>query len=72
MKALNADYDASRDEFEQVILAYNSERRRAHSRFINLMTRMKATTTEKEWKSLSKFELKELHPQALVHAPGGS
>jgi len=68
-KALNTDYDASRGDFERTILAYNSERRLTHSRFVDLMSRMKATTTEDEWKKLSKFELKELNPRSLVYAP---
>lgn len=71
LKALNADYDATRNDFEQVVLAYNAKRRLAHSRFVDLMTRMKAATTEDEWKKLSKFELKELNPRSLVYAPAG-
>jgi hypothetical protein len=71
MKSLNTEYDATRDDFEKVILAYNSERRLAQSKFVDIMSRMKAVTTEKEWKRLVKFELKELHPQALVYSSEG-
>jgi len=71
MKMLNTDYDATRDAFEKVILAYNSERRLAQGKFVDVMSRMKAVTTEKEWKRLVKFELKELHPQALVYSSEG-
>lgn len=70
MKALNADYDASRDDFERVARQYNSDRRLSQSRFVDLMSRMKAATTDKEWKKLSKFELKELDPRKLAYAPG--
>src|SRR5690606_22131150 len=48
LKTLNADYDASRADFDRVVLAYNSERRLTHSRFVDLMSRMKNTTTENE------------------------
>jgi len=71
MKSLNTDYDATRDDFKNVVLAYNSERRLAQGRFVDVMSRMKAVTTEKEWKRLVKFELKELHPQALVYSSEG-
>lgn len=72
LTVLNADYDASRSDFERVVLTYNSERRVAHSRFVDLTSRMKDTTTDDEWKKLSKFELKELNPRSMVYAAGGS
>jgi hypothetical protein len=72
LKVLNADYDASREEIERVILKYDNDRRLMQSRFVGFMTRMKAITMESEWKELSKFEMKELNPQALTYKSRGS
>ncbi len=71
MKKLNADYDATREDFDRLTLKYNSDRRIAQSQFVNIMERMKSATTEKEWKKLVKFELKELNPRALVYTVEG-
>jgi hypothetical protein len=67
MRKLNSDYSSSREDFEQLIRDYNRDRRADQVRFVELIDQMKAGTTEKEWKTLSKFELKELNPRTMSY-----
>lgn len=68
MKALNADYSSTREEFDSLIRDYNRDRRAHQVKFVDLIGEMKATTTEEEWKALAKFELKELNPRTMSYS----
>jgi len=70
LKKLNSDYSATREDFDNLIETYNTERRSSQAEFLDLIGRMKAATTEKEWKKLAKFELKKLNPPAMTYSVG--
>lgn len=72
MRNLSADFDASREDFETLVQDYGQERRAFQEEFVALMDQMKATTTEKEWKKLAKFEIEELGPTTAAHSTGGN
>ena len=67
MRKINSDYSSSREDFEQLVRDYNRDRRAHQVGFLELIDQMKAVTTEKEWKTLSKFELKELNPRTMSY-----
>lgn len=71
MRNLNADYDASREDFEQAIAEYNASRRQGQQDFVELIAKMKAATTAEQWKELSKYQLKKLNPRELAYAGEG-
>ena len=68
MKKLNADYSATREDFENLIQDYNRDRRASQAEFVELIGKMKATTTEDEWKKLAKFELRKLNPRTMAYS----
>ena len=72
MRTRNADYDATREDFEILITDYNRSRRSVQSQFVDITNRMKGATTAEEWKTLAKFELKELNPREMVYASEGA
>lgn len=69
MALLAADYDASREEFEVLLAGFNRQRAAAQRETIDLVAAMKAATTADEWKAISRFQLKRLHPRQLVYGP---
>jgi hypothetical protein len=74
MAALAADYDARREDFETLLADFNRQRASAQKDTIDLVAAMKAATTADEWKVISRFQLKRLHPRELAYgtaAPGG-
>ncbi len=73
LKAINADYDASREIIVEMIDYYNRDRALKQLRFIELISDMKATTTAVEWKVIAKFQLGNFNPRQLVfdRATGG-
>ena len=71
---LNADYHADRESFETLVADYNSQRAVAQERFTALIGAMKMEASPEEWKVISKFQLKRLHPRQLTYgqaAAGG-
>jgi hypothetical protein len=66
LQAMNADYDSSRQKFEQLMTAYNEDRLRIQSAFIAYIGDMKASTTKEEWKVLANFESKKLDPWTIM------
>ena len=72
MRALNADYDAERADFEQLFATYRTDRQTYQQQLVNLIQQMKASTTAKEWKRLAKFQLKELNPRAMTTPAEGA
>ncbi len=74
MAALAADYDARREDFETLLADFNRQRASAQKDTIDLVAAMKAATTADEWKVISRFQLKRLHPRELAYGtatPGG-
>jgi len=65
--ALNADYDATRADFDALLTDFNRQRAEAQSEIILLIDAMKQTTTADEWKVISKFQLRRLHPRQLSY-----
>ena len=67
MAILNDDYDAKRESFDQLLSSYNTEREAAQKDILGIITAMKKQTTVKEWKVISKYQLKRLHPRQEVY-----
>lgn len=67
MSALTADYDARREDFEALLADFNRQRASAQKETIDLVAAMKAATTADEWKVISRFQLKRLHPRELIY-----
>jgi hypothetical protein len=68
MAELNADYDAERRSFDELMGNYNIRRSAAQQELIDLIADMKRTTTPEEWKAISKFQLKRLNPRTLAYS----
>jgi chromosome segregation ATPase len=69
MSALNADYNAERESFDVLMANYNSQRAAAQDEIVGLLAAIKNETTAEEWKVISKFQLKRLHPRELTYGP---
>lgn len=69
MAELNSDYNAGREHFEVLIADYNGRRSVAQFEITDLIDRMKQETTPEEWKVISQFQLKRLHPRQLAYTP---
>lgn len=67
MKAINADYEASREVVIEMIDHYNRDRARKELRFIELIKQMKATTNAAEWKVIAEFQLDNFNPRQLIY-----
>ncbi len=67
MAALNADYHAERESFDMLMASYNRQRRAAQHEFVALIGAMKKTMTADEWKIISRYQLKRLHPRKLTY-----
>ena len=65
---LNADYNADRKSFDMLMANYNSRRAAGQKELIDLIGAMKKETTPEEWKVISKFQLKRLHPRSLTYS----
>ena len=72
MTALNSDYHARRADFEALLAELNQRRRDSQKELVDLIQAMKQVTTEDEWKTISKFQLKRLHPRTLVYSAAGA
>lgn len=72
--SLNANYHAERGDFDLLIAEYNRQRESAQDEFLGLIGALKKETTADEWKKISKFQLKRLHPRYLSYgqATGGA
>ena len=67
ISALNADYNAKREIFDTLMAGYNNQRATAQKELIALIGAMKKETKAEEWKIISKFQLKRLHPRQLSY-----
>jgi hypothetical protein len=72
MRTLNADYDAPQADFEQLFASYRANRQTYQKDLVNIVQKMKANTTAKEWKRLAKFQLDELNPRRMTQPSGGA
>ena len=70
MRTLNADYDAPRTDFEQLFASYRANRQTYQKDLVNIVQKMKANTTAKEWKRLAEFQLDELNPRRMTQPSG--
>lgn len=68
MSALNADYNAERESFDALMADYNSQRATAQREYIALIEAMKKETTAREWKPISRFQLKRLNARNLTYS----
>jgi len=66
LRAINADYDARREIIIEMVDQYNLDRAQKQLRFIDLITKMKATTTADEWKVIAEFQLDNFKARQLV------
>ncbi len=67
MAALNIDYHAKRESFDMLMANYNRQRRAAQHEFVALIGAMKKTMTADEWKIISRYQLKRIHPRKLIY-----
>jgi len=73
LAALNANYDARREDFAELLADFNRQRTSAQQETIELVGAMKAVTTPAEWEIIAEFQLQRLHPLQLSYgqAEGG-
>ena len=69
MKAVNADYDTSREVIVEMIDYYNRDRAKKQLAFIDLITKMKRATTADEWAVIADFQLRNFNPRELIYRP---
>ncbi len=67
MATLNADYHAERESFDMLMASYNRQRRAAQHEFVALIGAMKKTMTADEWKIISRYQLKRIHPRKIIY-----
>lgn len=67
MKNLNIDYTADRKSFEKAVAAFNKNRVQQQRLWVELIVAMKKETTAKEWKKITKFQLKHLNARELSY-----
>jgi len=60
MRMLNANYDATRDDFDEILDDYNTTRKGKQREILTSYLKMKELTTPDEWKNLAKSEEKAL------------
>lgn len=72
LKAVNADYDASREIVIDMVDQYNHDRARKQLQFIDLITKMKATVSADEWKVIAEFQLDSFDARQVIfgHSKG--
>jgi hypothetical protein len=56
VRVLNADFDASRTDFEVVIGDFNRRRKEARARFLDLRFQLNSLSTTDEWKQIANRE----------------
>lgn len=66
-RAINADYDASRDVIVEMIDYYNRDRAQLLLRFIDLVTEMKRVTNADEWTAIAGYQQQIFNVRRLVY-----
>lgn len=67
MVRLNADYYAERSEFEALLADYNQKRAAAQRSLVDLISKMKQTTTDDEWRVMSRFQAGRLDVRQMAY-----
>ena len=60
LRALNANPDASREQFADVIAHYEADRKATRARLVQIHHELLVLTTDDEWRSIAKREVKVL------------
>ena len=60
LRAFNADPDASRADFDDLIASYQVDRKAARSQLVQIHQELLSLTTEEEWRSIGKREVEVL------------
>ena len=68
LRALNADYDATREAFAELLADFEAEREVSHSRFIELRESLETNATPEEWAMLEKTNTKAMAQLAAAIA----
>ena len=67
LAVLAEDYDTRREDLEALLADFNRQRKAAQKETIDIVAAMKEATTEDEWKTISRFQLKRLDTRKLVY-----
>ena len=67
MARLDADYYAERSEFEALLADYNQKRAAAQRSLVDLILKMKQTTTDDEWRVMSRFQVGRLDIRQMAY-----
>ena len=67
LAVLAEDYDTRREDLEALLADFNRQRKAAQKETIDIVAAMKQATTEDEWKTISRFQLKRLDTRKLVY-----
>ena len=67
MARLDADYYAERSEFEALLADYNQKRAAAQRSLVDLVSKMKQTTTDDEWRVMSRFQADRLDIRQMAY-----
>jgi len=66
IRRLNADYHASRDQYDQVFASYNKERWAIQREYVLVIAGMKELTLATEWREIARFQEKYLNARKLT------
>jgi hypothetical protein len=67
IEVLTKNYKSSRSDFDALFAEYNVARSVNQRGYIEIIGKMKITTTSQEWKVISKYQLKYLEARSLVY-----
>ena len=66
IRRLNANYNASRDQYSQAFARYNKERWVLQQEYVKVIAGMKKLTTADEWRPIAKYQEKYLNARRLT------
>ncbi len=68
LRALNANYDATRDQFAALGAEFNAQREVSHKRFQDVQEKLRASVTPEEWAELERTNTKAMSTLAKLIA----
>lgn len=68
IRELNADYDATREQFAAMVNEFNAQREAKHKRFQNVQDSLRSSVTPEEWADLEKTNTKAMASLARLIA----